>query len=171
MKNKLFRRIASFLLVTLVSFTTMGTAFATETSAGTEDVLALNDITFTEYIIDVDNSGTTTISNGNSDVIIRANSPVSGTCPSNGSLNLYPWLESYIGLSKTFIVNATSNSKSGALLLYLYNPSGKLVSKDWMMGVNQIAKWSVTLPSSGKWRLYVVAQGTTASVNVFARWD
>jgi hypothetical protein len=102
---------------------------------------------------------------------LAANSPVTGTVPTNGSINLYPWLESYIGVSKNFIVNATSNSTSGALLVYLYNPSGKLVSNSWVMGVNEIAKWSVTLPSSGQWRLYIVASGTNASVNIWAKWE
>ena len=100
-----------------------------------------------------------------------ANYLVKGDVASNGYIDLYPRLESYIGLNKNIIINATSESSSGGLLLYLYNPDGELKSYDWIMGVNETAQWTLFLPSSGEWRLRVYAQGTTASVRVSARWE
>ena len=55
--------------------------------------------------------------------------------------------------------------------MYLYDPDGKLVSHDWGMGTNEAAKWSVFLPKSGTWRLYVVGHATEEYVDVWAGWE
>lgn len=102
-----------------------------------------------------------------SDVVTRASTAV---VPSNGSIDMYPTLLSYTGFTRKFYVSTESESTMGALLLYLYNPNGKLVSEDWIMSVNGAYEWSLFLPSSGQWHLWVVAQGTTADVNIQAKW-
>lgn len=153
MKRKSFRRTASLLLAMLMCFTVRNTAFAMEKLNETEK-------TWLEIMVA-----------GEDEVEALANQPASGVVPSNSGANFYPTLDSYVGISKTIVVNAYSNSNSGALLLYLYNPSHKLVSKNWIMGVNEIVQWKLTLPSSGIWRLYAVAQGTTASVNLYTKWQ
>lgn len=92
------------------------------------------------------------------------------TVPSNGNINIPAILVPYVGFTRTFFVSTNSNSKQGALLLYLYNPKGKLVSNDWVMGINGTYEWKLTLPSSGQWRLWVIAQGTDADVEIVAKW-
>lgn len=169
MKHNLFKRSAIFLMIALMLLTSTCTVFAAETTA-----VALSEtenVTVAEYSVNVGTTGEVMVEAINDEVSTFANSPVRGVVPSNSYIDLYPQLESYIGFNKTFIVNATSDSTSGALFLYLYKPNGDLASHDWIMGVNEIAQWSLFLPSSGEWRLRVVAQGTTASVNVYARWE
>lgn len=93
-----------------------------------------------------------------------------GVVPSNGKQTFYLQLNSYVGLSKTFLVNATSNSATGVLFIRLTSPRGTVVSNDWVMSVNEVAQWKVNLPSSGQWTVEVTANATTAPVNVFLDW-
>ena len=94
----------------------------------------------------------------------------SGTVPSNGSRTFYINLDNYVGVNKTFLVNATSNSSTGVLFIRLISPRGTEVSQDWIMSVNEVAQWSVFLPSSGQWTVQITSNGTTSSVNVFLNW-
>lgn len=169
MTTNIFKRSISFLLVLIMAVATTSTAFAKENQA-----TGLTDEDYTEvseYILNVSDTGEITLVAEDSEIIPFDNSPVRGVVPSNGYIDLNPTLESYIGFNKNFVVNATSNSTSGALFVYLYKPNGNLQSNDWIMGVNEVVKWSVFLPSSGTWRVRFVAQGTTAPVNVYARWE
>ncbi len=90
--------------------------------------------------------------------------------PSNGKQTFYLQLNSYVGLTKTFLANATSNSVTGVLFIRLTSPRGTVVSNDWIMSVNEVAQWKVNLPSSGQWKVEVTANATTAPVNVFLDW-
>lgn len=93
-----------------------------------------------------------------------------GSIPSNVKRTFYLQLDPYVGLSKTFLVNATSKSATGALFIRLTSPRGNVVSNDWVMGVNEVAQWKINLPSSGQWTVEITATGTTAIVNVFLDW-
>lgn len=169
MKTKLFKRSISFLLIFVMAMASTCTAFANESEAS-----ALNGEPSTEvaeYLVNVDETGEITLIAENQEIVPYDNSPVRGVVPSNGYIDLNPTLESYIGFTKNFVVNATSDSTSGALFVYLYKPNGNIQSNDWIMGVNEVVKWNVFLPSSGTWRVRFVAQGTTAPVNVYARWE
>lgn len=107
----------------------------------------------------------------NNNVSVLSNDVVRGTVPVGGSITLNVHLDSYIGLKKNFYVSTVSASETGGLLLYLYNPKGKLVSNDWMMGANEMVQWSITLPSSGDWKLKAVAFAVDEPVSVAARWE
>ncbi len=145
MKRELFRRIVSLVLAITVMI------------SSTNTVLAVDKVSEYEYKSVNQKS--------------EANPMVRNWVSPNTSIDLYPTLESYVGLSQKFYVTTRSDSTSGALFLYLYSPSGKLVSKDWIIGDNESTYWTVTLPSSGTWKLHVVAQGTNADVLVGARWQ
>ncbi len=163
MKKRLFKRTISCLLASIMLLASATTAFAeeeqpkfdieTEGTALSTDMEVIN--------ISVDDMGIEPMSN----------KKVFATVPANGTNSLYPKLDSYVGLSKTFFVNATSPSSKAGLFLYLYDPDGKLVSHDWVMGTNEAAKWSVFLPKSGTWRLYVVGHATEEYVDVWAGWE
>ena len=94
-----------------------------------------------------------------------------GVVPSNGTSTFTVHLDNYIGLSKEFVVNATSNSTTGGILfIHLISPRNNEVSQDWIMGVNEIASWKVPLPSSGDWTVRISSNSTNAPVNVFLNW-
>lgn len=158
MKQKIFKRSAILFLVVLMIFLNTSNVLAAEVK---QEISSKNEMEIlAEYAITVGEENST-----------WANTPVRDSVSPNSYVDMHPYLNSYFGINKTIIVNATSDSTSGALLLYLYNPSGDLVSHDWIMGVNEIAQWNLVLPSSGEWRLRVIAQGTTSMVNVYARWE
>ena len=144
-------------------------ALATVIMLGTTAVPALaaeeasNDgVTVAEYTLTADESG---------NISPRTNNTVGSVIASGQSATYYPNLDSYIGFTKTFVASTKSSSTTGSVHLYLYNNStGKLVSNDWIMGVQDDAQWSVTLPSSGTYRLRVVLSGTNASVSFAGKW-
>lgn len=107
-----------------------------------------------------------------SEALTKAATGTTVSVSANGTADIELELQydGYVGRKKIY-VNAMSDSTSGALLLYLYNPSGTLVSNDWIMGVNELVQWNVVLPPKGTWRLHIVASGTTAPTSVFARWE
>lgn len=152
MKTNMMKRIGAFLLACSMTLGTTVSAFAAEP---VEDV-ATEETIIAEY----------TINSADYD-----NDPVGGTIASNGSATYYPHLSSYIGLTKQFYAGTSSSSSTGMVLVYLYNPSGKLISNDWILGVNDYASWNFTLPSSGTYRLRVAVQGTTAPVSFAASWQ
>lgn len=160
MKNKFLKRIVTLLIVTtILSFTFVGISFATDTSVVSQ-ALAEDSYTIMEFP-NLPSSGITPL----------ANNIAQGVVAPGQTINLYLHLDSYIGLSKNFIVNTVSDSTTGALFLYLYDSKGKLVSDDWIMGLNHLYKWSVFLPSSGDYRLEVIAGLTNAPVQIRARWE
>lgn len=95
---------------------------------------------------------------------------ISGTIPSNGEKSYIINLPS-TSITKQFIINAVSESTSGALFIFLYDPNGNQVSTDWIMGINEIASWPFLFPKSGDWTVRIIATGTNAPVNVFIRWN
>lgn len=92
------------------------------------------------------------------------------TLSANGSAELDVTLNSYSVFSREFIINAVSNNTNGMILVYLYNPKGKLVSHDWIAGVNDATRWKLTLPSSGTWHVKLYAQGTTENTRCYVGW-
>lgn len=169
MTTNFLKRSISFLLILIMMATTTCTAFAKEILP--TDLIDEEYTEVSEYILNVSDTGEITLVAEDAEIVPFSNSPVRGIVPSNGYIDLNPTLESYIGFNKNFVVNATSDSTSGALFVYLYKPNGDIQSNDWIMGVNEVVKWSVFLPSSGTWRVRFVAQGTNAPVNVYARWE
>lgn len=154
MKEKVFKRIVTFLLVSTMIFSTTVSAFAAETNVPKDKVVVA------EYTLIADDSG---------NFSARQNNMVGSVINSNGTATYYPNLDSYIGVSKTFVASTSSSSTSGAVFLTL-SRNGKTVSNDWIMGVNDSASWSVTLPSSGTYTLRVVLSGTNNSVSFAGRW-
>lgn len=157
MKQKVFKRNICVLTVLLLFLTITFTSFAKETSE--LDFPDSNNI-----VIEKDNFGVVLYGNENWDT---------GQIAPNSYIDLNIKLDSYWGqnLNRKIIVNATSNSTSGALFLYLYKPNGELASHDWIMGVNEVTEWSLFWPTSGYWRLRVMAQGTNAPVDIWASWE
>lgn len=173
MKKGLFKRSISFMLAAVMLFASTTTVLAKENSndtvVETEDLSItldlLNTIDLTDSNIDME------VIEVSIDVNSLSNTKVGAVVPANGTENIYPTLDSYFGLYKTFYVNATSEGTKAGLFLYLYDPNGKLVSDDWIMGTNGAAKWDVFLPTSGQWRLYIVALATEKPVTVWAGWE
>ncbi len=151
MKLNMMKRIGAFLLASSMTLGTTISAFAAE-----PEEVATEETIIAEY----------TINTADYD-----NDPVGGTIASNSSATYYPRLSSYIGFTKQFYAGTSSSSSTGMVLLYLYNPSGKLISNDWILGVNDYGSWNFTLPSSGTYTLRVSVQGTTAPVSIAASWE
>lgn len=160
MKLKVMKRIGTFLLVGAMVLGMSVPAFAAEIDKDKSEQPTGTMVA--EYTID---------STEDEVVPLYDNDPVGSTIPSNGSAIYKPSLSSYIGLSKTFYASTASDSTSGMVLLYLYNANGKLISNDWVLGVNDYGSWSFTLPSSGIYTLKVYVQGTTAPVHFGASWE
>ena len=161
MKEKFLKRIGCLLVVVTMVFGTAVSAFAAETN----EVDKQNDekTVVADYTLQADNEGNV--------ISVRSNNVVGSVIQSGQSATYYPNLDSYIGINKSFVAMTSCNNNSGAVYLYLYkNDTGKLVSNDWIMGVNDQATWTVTLPSSGTYRLRVVLSGTTDWVSFSARW-
>lgn len=182
MKTKWFKRIASCLLAISMIFATTNMALAAEVSTESEETMKSNvvvipaslddtDTIIMDYTLNVEDSGEITISDDNTGVNPKNNILLYREVPACGTVDCYPQLESYVGFNQNFIVNSTSDSTTGFLAIYLYNPSGKLVSDQWEMGVNETVKWSVFLPSSGQWHLRIVGYLTNAPAYVFAGWE
>lgn len=49
-------------------------------------------------------------------------------------------------------------TNSGVVFVYLYNPNGKLISNDWMMGINDSASWTVWNVGAGQYTCKLVMQ-------------
>ena len=145
MKKKLFRRISSLVLAIIVSLSSTNIVFAADKAMESEYETV--------------------------NQAAEANPFERGTVAPNSSIDLYPTLKSYVGLYQRFYISTRSESTSGAILLYLYSPNGRLVSKDWIIGDNEATYWDVFLPASGTWTLHIVAQGTNANVLVSTRWQ
>ncbi len=96
---------------------------------------------------------------------------VSGVIYNNnlsGSLKLYPSCNQG-GLFVKLHLSTYSASTSGILLIKMYDKNGKVVSDDWMMGVNDEATFKLPLFSPyGTYTVEIHAQGITSNVNVRA---
>ncbi|MCI8362024.1 MAG: hypothetical protein HFJ41_02605 [Clostridia bacterium] len=152
MKKKLVKKAVSFLLIFSIFCLNGNIVFAKELVSENQELIQ-EDIS---------------ISNGS---ISTMNSADAGIVPVRGYIDLYPELDSYIGFNKKITVNATTDSESTFIYLYLYDPNGNLKSNDWIMGSNEIAQWSLFLPSSGTWRLRVISHASTTPVRVFVQWE
>lgn len=166
MKCKLIKRIGAFMLVCVMALGISVPALAAQpanamTIENSEENSSPEATLVASYTFDTDDMAITP----------RTNNTVGGLLSASGSATLYPNLDSYIGLTKAFHATTSSDSSSGAVLLYLYNKNGKLVSSDWIIGVNDYAYWTLTLPSSGTYTLQVYVQGSTAPVYFYAWWE
>ena len=172
MKQKVFKRNTCVLTVLLLFLTITFTSFAKETSE--VDFPDSNNIVIGEDSLVLSNVEAGTIEKDNLGVVLDSNKNWdTGEILPNSYIDLNIKLDSYWGqnLNRKIIVNATSDSTSGALFLYLYKPNGELASHDWIMGINEVVEWSLFWPTSGNWRLRVMAQGTNEPVYVWASWQ
>lgn len=151
MTRKSFKKIGSCLIALLMVLGISFPVSAAETSSIVE-----------EYTLNVSDSGEISMT--------RSNNTVGSVIASNSEQSYNPHLDSYIGINKTFVASTSSNGSSGAVFLYLKNQNGKQVSNDWIMGINDNASWTVTLPSSGTYTLRVVLSGTNDWVSFAAKW-
>ena len=152
LNKKSFKRLASILLVAFVGITNVCVLYASDNYTPKED------IEFADS------------TNSYQELASRSVRSTSGIVPPNGTATFYLNLDSYVGLSKTFLINATSSSTTGVLFVTLTSPRGTIVSNDWIMSVNEVAQWKVTLPSSGTWTVQITSNATSAPVNVFLNW-
>ena len=164
MKKRLFKRTISCLLASIMLFATATTSFAKE-----EQLECNNEAEDADIVIDT-HVEVISVSVDGSSISTMGNKMEHDVIPANGTVDLYPKLESYVGLNKKFFVNTTSPSDKAGVFLYLYDPDGKLVSHDWVTGTNVAATWSVFLPKSGTWRLYAVGHATEEYVEISAGW-
>ena len=151
----MLKRCVSFLLAVLILVSLSTSAFADSTSS--EGL----------FPKEVD---TKRLSVNEGVMPLVANTQVGGFVGINDAIYLYPVLNPYVGFTKEIIVNTNSASTSGLVFLYLYDPKGKIVSHDWIGDVSGVTKWKVTLPSSGTWKLQVVAHANNVAVVVNAKW-
>ncbi len=171
MKQKVFKRNICVLTVLLLFLTITFTSFAKEAS---EVYLPdSNNIVIGEDSLVLSDVKAGTKEKANFEVVPYGENWDTAIIAPNSYIDLNIKLDSYWGqnLNRTLTVHATSNSTSGALFLYLYKPNGELASHDWIMGINEITQWSLFWPTSGYWKLRVMAQGTTAPVEVWAGWQ
>lgn len=152
---KLKKTIFSLLVVTIFALGFSVSAFASDTE--NSEIVA--------------KSTTATIQNvEEKEIVTRA--VVDGTVPSNGTMNLYPVLNSYVGFTKQISILTTpmsTRSPSGYLKISMYKPNGSLL-KVWktVLPEDQILE-TFTLPSSGTYTLKIESK---ANVPVFvsATW-
>lgn len=121
----------------------------------------------TTYAFAADMSSTVSEQNT---VVSRANTAVTTTVYPNESKTLKVHLDMYMGLSKDFMLSATSDAKAGMIIVHLYNPLGNLVSNDWMIGINETVKTSIFAAMPGDWTLVVASNCPDGPVKVSAKW-
>lgn len=93
-------------------------------------------------------------------------------CTINPNERVIQYLElSDTGFSRKFVANASSESTSGLIEISLYNPDGKLVSNQWVLGVNEAATWTVYFPKKGTWEISALAYLTNEPVLVYFTWS
>lgn len=146
------KRIIRFILTTIMVLTLTGSVYAND-----------NSLEFAS------NASNETIDN--SLEIYRMEGVRGFIEPPYGSATLEVPLSPYIGLTKKIFINAVSETTQGILFVYLYKPNGEIASHDWVMDPNEIRTWSLTLPSSGTWKLHIVAGNTNEPVEIFAKWE
>lgn len=149
-KNKLVKRLVTFVMATIMMFGTSLSAFAAENvTSNTAD----------EYVI---SEGVSTYSN-TSAWVIGLGSQQSGSDIAH--------LDSYIGLSKTFTVSLEGSVGSGTVSVYIKRVSDGEIVGSWGLTSSQTTKSTTfTLPKSGDYKM-VVYNGTNSSVTVYGRWS
>lgn len=104
--------------------------------------------------------------------LARQSSIVSGTIGANGgTINIYPYLEQGSIFGRTICIRTSSSSSTGAIFLYLYDKNGKLVSNDWIMGVNDSLNKYMGWADYGTYTLKIVAQVNQQPVTIDAWWQ
>lgn len=136
MKHKLHKIITCLVLTMLVCLTCVSTAFAEENVAEFE----------------VNTVSSTRASSGDDDL---------QTLPAKGTVNLYPTLNSYIGLYKTFYFCAYNTyydtKPTGTVRVYVYKPNGNLL-RYFEVGVDEAYRETFFLPPSGKYTVQVYSE-------------
>lgn len=72
-------------------------------------------------------------------------------------------------LAKTLHVDTGNGySSAGSVYVHLYNPSGKELSNDWIMGLNDSAEWTVWNLPKGQYtcKFVVIADSDDTYINV-----
>lgn len=157
MKGNFIKRLSSFILATAMMMGTAVTASAEETAVTGQSI--------DESICD---------SNVASIASMSTRSSTLGTVPAGGTAEFRLYLPSYVGFTKQFHASTTClGESSGAIMIQLYNESGKLVSDDWIMGTNEPngVYWTLFLPSSGTYTIKVIGHATDKNVSFGAWWQ
>lgn len=140
MKRSLSRVLGSLLLTMVICFGTSIVAFATENDSN----VALDAEKFS-----MSNVETMSDTYGDYDM---------GEIPARGELTLYPTLNDYVGLSRTFYFS-TSNIYSnevpaGTIRVWVYKPNGNLLT-GFDIGAYEQKNFKCTLPPAGKYTVVI----------------
>lgn len=149
MRTKLFKRLGACVLACMMVFGASTSVFAAE----------------------MENSNEVTIAGSASDenVVPLADTAVTGTVLPWNSTTLWPHLSSYIGFSKTIRITTQSSGGNGGVDIELVKDGNLKSDGNWLMGVNDVGEWTLTLPSSGNYELRVHNK-SDATIFVIAQW-
>ncbi len=148
MKKTFINRICVFMLALLMMVIVALPAYAADENEGVAGALAENDYGVRPETLDI--------------------------CPSWGVIVMEVPLSSYIGFSKTIVVETACMtdvpSTGGGVQLELYNQNGtKMYEYMWPVPVNQSTEKTFTLPKSGTYKLKVISV-CDADIAINAYW-
>lgn len=136
MKHKLHKVLTSLMLTMLVCLSCTSVAFAEEAATESKS----------------NTESSTRASSGDYDM---------ATLPANGTIYLYPTLNSYFGFNKTFYFCADNTyfdeDPSGTIQVYVFKPDGILL-RYFEVGVNEAYRESFFLPPSGTYKVQVISR-------------
>lgn len=151
MKTKITRRIGFLLLAVMMMIQMPVLAFAAENT--------------------VENNTTVSAYETASVMPCAVGTADSGYISAKGELTLYPTLNSYVGIQRTFVFWATSlgdSTPSGNVRVYLYNPDGSL-REYFTTKVDQDVIKTYNLPSSGTYTVKIYSE-VNEKLHVNACW-
>lgn len=150
MKTKLFKRIGSLTLAFVMAFALSATAFAAEPDeqSTSDEVIA--------------------VAAGEDGISVLADQAVTGSAPAWGTATLWPHLSSYLGVTKKIRIT-TQSSGGGAVDIELFKGNTLKSDGNWIMGTNDTGEWTLTLPSSGDYKL-LVHNKSGSTVYITAQW-
>ncbi len=154
MKRSLSRILGSLLLTITICFGTSIVTFAAENDSnvalGVEENSASNVETMSDTYGDYDTEEV---------------SP-------NGKVTLYPTLNKYVGMSRTFFLSTmniySNDDPSGTIDVWVYKPDGKLL-KYFTIGGYERKDFKFTLPPSGRYTVDIKSN-INERINVTAGW-
>ena len=83
-------------------------------------------------------------------------------------------LSSYIGISKTFVLDTMiysgSSSSGTSFSVSLMNENGTWMFQNQVMNVGESKEWKFTLPKSGTYTL-IIDNGTNYEIGLFPHWQ
>lgn len=143
--NKMLKKICAFMCACLMVCGLPATAFAAEVTEAPET---------TEQVESV---AVMAVQPGE-EVEPYANDVVTGSVSAWSNKTLTVHLNSYIGFSKTFRVTSQSpnTTQGGGLDIVVYKGDKLISDGNWLMGVNDVGDWKLTLPSSGDYSVKII---------------